>query len=1076
MRRRWILPLLLLSGFAGLAYELLWVRLLALSLGATTASFSIVLAVFFGGLALGSRWAGARSTRSTRPLATYAALEAVTGLLGVGLYPVLTRVGSVVALLEPGSQAGGVALRVGLATLLLLPPTFLMGATLPFVSVGTVERDDTAGPATALIYGLNTLGACLGAFGVTFFLLPRLGIFGSTLFTAALNFTVAGIAFALSRRPGGDGAPAAPEASAVAEVKDPPRERLALLLSAALGGFVATGAQVVWARQFAILLRGTAYGVGSVLVVVLIGIALGSLLASAAARRTRHVASVALAFQVAFLGGLFVFGATVPLVSWFIGTLGNTGSSGLTRHLVELGTVLLCLGVPTLAAGAVLPALIAARKANANTAGRSLAELYSANTLGCIGGSLLTGFFLLPTLGSPGTLYLMALVLAATTVIFGVATCADRRAALGAAITLVVAGIAFFPQFDPRESSSSRSASDYFSFRKTSTQRLANITSYYEGDIATVTVRETPGNKGLSLNDLGQGSRSTLPPHIAHESVLVATTPWLHAPQPRRGLVVGLGAGGTVDLMLKLGVEQLEVAELEQGVVAAVDEIWGELSPLKNPRTTLIPNDARHHLLVTARREPHRYDLITSMPAHPWVASALFTREFFELVRENLAPGGVFSTWFGPGEMPDASIEGLFGAFTGVFPHTITYWVPEAGAFYMVGSMEPLRYDVARAERLVGHPATAGLARALTDPHFMASRVTAVTTPDRPATTQRVSTDDNGLIEFGAQAPRAAGLLASLSYLPVRALPIEQLAGVEDAQRFALDAFELSIGSPGARLPFRPQVDEASVRRAASGFAQHAGLVAYADFRALLTQQNKRAEARAKLAAIDHPIAAERAAVLLAFTEPDPAARRAALAPFASRPDVRALLVALGDPDPATPLDAPGPDDDPIAWLFVPPSKLTELDAATTARATRGLTRRIAEYESPELARRAQALFEAAGWTDGAAWAASLTLDMRRGASANLVRRALEAGARERYGDAVKLLLEAAQLAPLREPQVRALLQTALRVNDTKAIAAARGMLLVRGQELPTVDALEASLRADNLKEATAPKPTAPPP
>jgi spermidine synthase len=137
-----------------------------------------------------------------------------------------------------------------------------------------------------------------------------------------------------------------------------------------------------------------------VLVVVLIGIALGSLLASAAARRTRHVASAALGFQVAFLGGLFVFGATVPLVSWFIGTLGNTGSSGLTRHLIELGTVLLCLGVPTLAAGAVLPALIAARKANATTAGRSLAELYSANTLGCIGGSLLTGFVLLPTLGS----------------------------------------------------------------------------------------------------------------------------------------------------------------------------------------------------------------------------------------------------------------------------------------------------------------------------------------------------------------------------------------------------------------------------------------------------------------------------------------------------------------------------------------------------------------------------------------------------------------------------------------------------------------------------------------------------
>ncbi len=1064
MRRAWFLPLLLLSGFCGLSYELLWVRLLTLSLGATTASFSIVLAVFFGGLALGSRWAGKRSVGAKRPLATYAALEALTGVLGVALYPVLKHLGLLVAAIDPGAGSAGLMLRVVVSAVLLLPPTFLMGATLPFMSVGTIERDDATGPGTALIYGLNTLGACLGAFCVTFILLPRLGVFASTMITAVLNLTVASIAFALSRRVGGDGAAAA--ASETPEAAPDQRRRLAVIVAAGLGGLVATGAQVVWARLFTISLRGTSYGVGSVLVVVLVGIALGSLIASAVSRRVKHSASAAVGFQLLLLIGLAVFAATTPMMNWVVGTLGNTGLVGTGRHLAELLTVLLFLGLPTVAAGAVLPSLVAVAEGSARNAGKTLAELYSANTVGCIIGSLATGFFLLPGIGSSATLYLVFLVLAATTVIFAVATCADRRVVTVGATIVALSAAALFPQADPRLVSPRPNSSDYFSFMAAQRRSLSSISTYYEGDVATVTVTSAAEIKGISLNGLGQGSKASLPPFIMHESVLVGTTPWLHAKNQRRGLVVGLGAGGTVDVLLKLGLEQLEVAELERGVVDAVAEIWGDESPLKSPRVTLINNDARHHLLTSSRRAPGGYDLITSMPAHPWVAAPLFTREFFELARANLADGGVFSTWFGPAEMPDESIEGLFGAFTAVFPYALVYWVPEAAAFYLVGGKQPLTFDVARAESLMNHSVMAGRPRDQTRALFMASRVTGLSTPERPATARLISTDDNGLIEFGAQRPRTSGVLASLTYFPVRALPASLLVNTPNPTTFALEVLENGLSTRGGWLPFTG-ADAAATSRAVSAIDSTSPLSAYAAFRKTLAEPGKRAEAITLAGAITDPELAARARGIIAASEPDRIARIEGLKPMGARADVRALLLSLDQPDDGTPLPAPGLDDDPLGWLFVAPETLLGVDGEARARVTRSLTQRIAAFESPVLAKKAQRLFSAAGWSESASWATALILDVERSASGALVRRALEAGTKERYADAVQLLLEASRLAPLREPQVRTLLQAALRLDDAPAISAARDMLLMRGFERVTIDGLEAKLRAANAKEAT---------
>ncbi len=849
MRRRWVLPLLIVSGFCGLAYELLWVRLLTLSLGATTASFSIVLAVFFGGLALGSRWAGGRSRTTSRPLFTYAVLEGVTGALGLVLYPALTHLGAVVAWIDPGPTAAGALVRLLLAAILLLPPTFLMGATLPFVSVGTIDRNESTGSGGALVYGLNTLGACLGAAAITFLMLPLLGIFGSTLVTALLNFAVGLVAFVLSRGPGRDGQATSeappPEASLAPAPSVDHRRVMAVMLSAAVGGFVATSAQVVWARFFAITLRGNAYGIGSVLVAVLIGISIGSLLASAAARRSTAPAVTAAIFLGITLFGLFVFAGTVPVMNWALVVLPNSGVVGTPLHLLDLAVVLVCLAIPTVASGAVLPSLITVLETSAARVGETLSRIYSANTLGCIAGSLATGFLLLPAIGSAATLYLAYVLLVATAAIFAIATCREHRGFVGGLVVLSLLGAAFFPQNDPGGlQSRSETRQDPFTFWQQQ-ERAKRQNTIYEGDIATVAVSDTPRGKGLSLNGLGQGARYFVPPRIAFESTLVATVPWLHAAKHDRALVVGLGAGGTLDALTKLGVKQVEVAELERGVVDAVAQMWGDDDPVKKPGVSLVPNDARHHLLTARGRTPHSYDLITSMPAHPWVAAPLFTREFFQLALDNLAPGGVFSTWFGAGEMPDSSIEGLFGAFTSVFPNWIVYWVSEVGAFYMVGSADPIAFDLERARSLLRNPATAGIDPTQLAPQYLASRVTAASAPTRPATPKLVSTDDNGLIEFGVQRPRRSSLLASLGYSPVRSLPPAVVKGAPNLDGFMISVIDEALGQPRGWLPFGGGADRTAIERATSGLDERVSpsVHEYVKLRLALAEK-KRDEAR----------------------------------------------------------------------------------------------------------------------------------------------------------------------------------------------------------------------------------------
>lgn len=1070
VKRHYLLALLVLSGFAGLGYEVLWIRLLALAIGSTTLSFAVVLSVFFGGLALGSRWAGKRVGASQRPVATYAALEAITGGLGLALYPLMKNAGWLLAAIEPPPGPLAVIFRFVFCVLLMLPPTFLMGATLPYVCAATIDRDDEAGRGTALIYGFNTVGACLGAYGLTFWLLPYLGVFKSVLVVCGASLTVAAVAFIKSRRPGGEGpvaaaAPAAAPEPAVSEALQK-RDRLALM-AAFVGGLVATGAQVVWARLFAISLKGTAYGIGSVLVAVLVGLALGSLLAGRLAKRSTNLVLTWGAVQLAMVAGIVFFTASLPVFHYVLQLLDSGGFEPAVFIHLGLAGVLVSLLVPTIASGASLPLLVAVVERSARDAGASLARVYVANTVGCILGSAITGFALLPVLGTNRTLYMLLVLLVGAMAVFVLIAGAEVRVRGGLMALAAVGLVAVYPGFDAAQMVAPLQVGrDYFTDQQRRREIASRIELFYEGDIASVAVQRTRPMQGwgLTLNGLGQGGLERLPPYVPLESVLVGTVPWLHAKQPDNAMIVGLGAAGTVKALLELGIKKIEVAELEGGVLDANEVMWGDRNPARDPRVEVRRNDARHQLMLSAAKSPRHYDIIASMPAHPWVAPSLFTREFFEIVAKNLAPGGVFSTWFGVGEMDPRAIEGLFGAFTSVFPHYIVYWVPEARAFYAVGSVEEFSLHVDRFEQIAKTGLLQGHDPSVVDRWFLPLRAVAASLPGSPETPSlRVNSDDNAIIEFFGSR-KATVRSNPIDLLPHRFLPAERV-DVEGRDAFFVELAERALRSNGGRLP--SYTLNAAARRLVEGVlpALSPDARAYVELRIALAE-GKLEGAEEAAEKIGDPLLAERARRFVAASQPA-AQRRAALRALPRvTPGVAALLVSGGDDLAGLTVDVAS--DDPLGLLFSTKEQARERLQAEGDGWQRRLAVRLQAFSSRALYERCAAFAREQGAQALVTQCEQDELSARNAEARKMRDAANRAGQSGNYAEAVNLLAASTEVAPLGRDQVQLMLRAALKVGDQPRVALGRQILILRGMNEATVDGLIADLREQNAAEAKA--------
>ncbi|MFN2414164.1 MAG: fused MFS/spermidine synthase [Pyrinomonadaceae bacterium] len=695
---RRLLLAFLLSGLSALVYEVVWVRLLGDLFGHTAYAVQVVLAVFFGGLALGSYLSDRLGLEGRNLLKVYAGLELLIGLAGL-LFPLsvdaLTPFYDARAPLE--FETGGALLfRLAVATLLLVLPTALMGATFPLVVKWVSARDEGRGAVPAL-YATNTLGGAAGAWASAFVLVPLLGIRYALAAAALGNAASALLALSLSRGAGEESAATAHDTGAgtsveletLATAAEVSAGRAALLLF--VTGFVAISLEVLWTRALDQVLSGTVYSFATVLAVFLLGIALGSwvyrrFLGRVAPLRAFAAAEVLLANYV--LASLFLI-YFIPAVS---AGLGARLGAGFVRRGVVLESLLsaFVLLAPAVCMGVVFPVLLDAARGSSRRA--PVGMLVAANTAGSVLGPLAAGFFLLPTLGLRGSLVLMAglsLALAAAVTIFNARRVkAGPLVAAGAGVGLVLF-ILSPPDVrvwgDPGE----------------------RLVDHREDPAATVSVVETGGparERRLKVNNtysLGGGRGVFTERRQGH-------LPMLLHPEPRRVLVLGVGTGNTLGAVALHRPRRLVAVELVPGVLDLARKHFASTNyrVLEGPAARVITADA----LRVARATPEKYDVVVADLFHPWQAGvgSLYSREHFAAVRRSLADGGLFCQWLPLYQLSERELKTIVRTFIAVFPES-SAWLGNFGSttpiLALVGSERPAGLRWARWEEAMADPA-----------------------------------------------------------------------------------------------------------------------------------------------------------------------------------------------------------------------------------------------------------------------------------------------------------------------------------------------------------------------------------
>jgi spermidine synthase len=735
--RGWLVCLLYgITGCAGLAYETVWIRQFSISFGNTLLSFSTVISIYLGGLALGAAWAG--RMRARRGLALFGAAEVWIGLYSL-VIPWLMDLSQ--PLLAPlyGSGEGGSA-PVGIARFLLsasilLPATIPMGASLPWLA-SWLDAEGAPLPRLSWIYTLNILGGAVGAVLTGLWLLPHAGYSRALLMASGLDIAAGAMALWLARKVKSGPVPA----RSVQKSLGAPDLSLRMLGAvAALSGWSAMLYEVAWSRIAGLMFGPTAATVTLTLAVFLLGLAAGAVLASSV---RRDVAGWLSSSQSAVAVLLLCGSACVAISpSWLAEQIRLQSGSVFQIEALEAGLLFLLLFPLAMTAGMALPLAMRLLRRSTHGPGEAIGGLYAVNTAGCIAGALMAGWLLIPYLGTERTLYAGATVNAALGIVLSPGL-ARRAAGLGIA-ALALAGLVL-PQWDlAAMTAGAYKYAPYYGHGAASELHQGEIVFLREGAAGTVTIRRSGGSLVMAID--GKVDASDVGGDLLTEKLL-AHLPLQRLARTRNVCVIGLASGVTAGAALTYPIERLDVVEVSPEVVQAshlFDGVNGK--PLAATRTHLIVNDGRNHLALAARQ----YDAILSEPSNPWISgmNSMFTRDFFRIARRRLNPGGVLAQWFHLYNMPPGDLRSLLRAFTEVFP-SAALWQLNDGDVLLTGFAEDETPE--RPAVVVNRSAAADLAAGGVDEPSLLSTLYVMRGADlvRFAGGDEPNTDDWPVLEF----------------------------------------------------------------------------------------------------------------------------------------------------------------------------------------------------------------------------------------------------------------------------------------------------------------------------------------
>src|ERR1700683_3926195 len=676
MRRRLLLAVFVVSGFTGLIYESIWSHYLKLFLGHAAYAQTLVLAIFMGGMALGSWTVAHYSFRIRQLLWGYVLVEGLIGILGIVFHSTfVAAVDFSFAAVIPALPAGLLihAYKWSLAAALILPQSVLLGMTFPLISGGMIRRwPERPGETLATLYFTNSLGAAIGVLVSGFVLIGAVGLPGTILCAGVLNLALAAAVWVAVRdqtEPAG-----APRAAAESGANGTELARW-LTAAAFLSGTASFMYELSWIRMLSLVLGSSTHSFELMLSAFILGLAFGGLYVR---RRIGKLADPLLyvAYVFVVMGALAALtlpasNLTFDAMAWFLQTFKHTTRGYAAFNLTSQLIAALIMIPATFCAGMTLP-LLTHELMRRGGGERAIGWIYSANTLGAIAGVLLTIHVLMPQVGVKGVILggasiHMALGLSR---LMASRRYPSRATAVGLAAAIGMFGFSMFiVNLDPAKMASGvyRTGSaalpdgakvDYLRDGKTATISLVSL-----GGMVTIATNGQP-DAGIQM---GQGA-ATLDESTM---VLAAAIPLSMHPHPPRVANIGFGSGLTTHALLSSErVQRLDSIEIEPLMVEAARKGFG-------PRIRNVFEDARSHIVFedaktffASARAP--YDLIVSEPSNPWVSgvATLFSDEFYGRIVHYLAPDGYFVQWMQ-----------VYETNTGVLASVMKALAPHFGAY-----------------------------------------------------------------------------------------------------------------------------------------------------------------------------------------------------------------------------------------------------------------------------------------------------------------------------------------------------------------------------------------------------------